>query len=358
MATYSGNGKPFVGAYNVGLQAPLDTRLVVDSKANLLDRSDAAGALGRYTYIGMPVIVKSENAIYILTAADSTVEANWAKLPTMGDISSLIGAMHFIAVLPVVSGEDFSDALATYKASHLGYAEQAGDIFIWGTKEYIYNGTAWQEFGDEANVVTSIGGEKGAITLKSDNTARGTINIKVYTEGANKGMLYAELILPNAEDMVLGTYEIDDELVTLGANTTINGAIAQLEYRIQANKSAAEAAIEALDEKYEAKEEATATALTDLDTRVKQNTSDIEELKAKQDINCYTKTVTTGTSVEIAAAEHGCGVSPMVTCYYEGQLVELVQALGSTGTVTLSWNSNTVVSAEHPIKVIIMGIPA
>jgi hypothetical protein len=325
MATYSGNAKPFVGAYNIGLQAPLDTRLVVDQKSNLLDRSDAAGALGKYTYVGMMVVVKNEGAIYILTAADSTVEANWAKIPTMGDISGIAGGMHFISVLPVVEGQDFAGALAAYKAEHTSYLETAGDIFIWGTKEYIYSGSAWQELGDEANVVVSLGGANGVITLLNGQSATGSVNLTMVN-----GQLQANLVMPVASDIAMTGYAKAQTAADVAANDTVSTAIGKIEKKMEEN------------------EETTSAALNDLNRRIIDLVIPVK----------YVTTISSDSgshSATITAATHGCGTEPLVTVYYDGSQVIIDQSINANGDVTLAWAAGTTISAEHPLKVVILG---
>lgn len=59
---------------------------------------------------------------------------------TQADIADIAGAMHFRGI---VTGADAATALATITDP------EAGDIAIYGTTEYVYNGTAWQILGDE-----------------------------------------------------------------------------------------------------------------------------------------------------------------------------------------------------------------
>jgi hypothetical protein len=59
---------------------------------------------------------------------------------TQADIADIAGAMHFRGI---VEGADAATALATITDP------EAGDIAIYGTTEYVYNGSAWQILGDE-----------------------------------------------------------------------------------------------------------------------------------------------------------------------------------------------------------------
>ena len=83
-----------------------------------------------------------------------TVAEGGTNLPTAGAvytaiqsaISGLAGAMHFVGK---IEGDTFEAALAAFKAAHAEYKEAAGDIVIWGVKEYVYDGENWDELGDE-----------------------------------------------------------------------------------------------------------------------------------------------------------------------------------------------------------------
>lgn len=79
------------------------------------------------------------------------------------------GAMHFIAVLDSTA-ETFAAALAAYKASHTSYVEASGDVMSWKVKEYVYNGSQWQELGDETRYAV-----KGEI-VNSDIAANAAIS--------------------------------------------------------------------------------------------------------------------------------------------------------------------------------------
>lgn len=83
-----------------------------------------------------------------------TVAEGGTNLPTAGAVytaiqtavSGLAGAMHFVGK---IEGDTFEAALAAFKATHTDYQEAAGDIVIWGVKEYVFDGTNWAELGDE-----------------------------------------------------------------------------------------------------------------------------------------------------------------------------------------------------------------
>ena len=73
--------------------------------------------------------------------------ASTNKVATQADIADIAGAMHFRGI---VTGADAATALATITDP------AAGDIAIYGTTEYVYNGSAWQILGDEGVYETQV----------------------------------------------------------------------------------------------------------------------------------------------------------------------------------------------------------
>ena len=63
--------------------APLDARLVVGEKADL-----TASGTFPYSYVGMPVVCKADNKIYLLIGSDPTVLANWKEVGSDVDLSN------------------------------------------------------------------------------------------------------------------------------------------------------------------------------------------------------------------------------------------------------------------------------
>lgn len=76
------------GTFSIGsniepnVSAPLDARLVCNTKQDLLDAASFP-----YSYLGMQVAVVSEGKSYILIAADTTKEASWKENGSGGEIT-------------------------------------------------------------------------------------------------------------------------------------------------------------------------------------------------------------------------------------------------------------------------------
>lgn len=78
----------FSGSLEVLAGAPIDARLVVNTKADL-----TANGSYPYSYVGMIVSVKDEGKAYILTAADPTLATNWSPIEGSGGDSIQVSVM-------------------------------------------------------------------------------------------------------------------------------------------------------------------------------------------------------------------------------------------------------------------------
>ena len=96
-------------------------------------------------------------------------------------IQGLTGAMHFAGVTDPEDGDTFADRVAALYGAE---SPEAGDIVIDGTKEYVYDGSAWKELGDEGTYAT-----KAAL-----ETAVSGIQIAGVALGQDHAVTAAELI--------------------------------------------------------------------------------------------------------------------------------------------------------------------
>lgn len=88
-------------------------------------------------------LAKKQDTLVFKTAYD----ADTNKAVTESDIAFLEGAMHFIGI----SSTDPSQGDPTIPGVS---AFTSGDVCLYGTKEFIYDGTTWREIGDEGIYVT------------------------------------------------------------------------------------------------------------------------------------------------------------------------------------------------------------
>lgn len=207
--------------YNYGLKTPvpIDARTKVYSKNDLIDKTKWSYAEEFFT--GLPVWVDNstnadENGMYILSAlrgkdvnlvdissASPTQKENawacWTKLPSQKYVDDLVASLgrilRFVDVItPESTSETIKQGVARYRTTHTDYHTQVGDVFIFGTKEYVCTSyptpETWTEIGDEANVVTSIGGKTGAITLDASATTDGSVLLAIDASGKITGTVY------------------------------------------------------------------------------------------------------------------------------------------------------------------------
>lgn len=63
-----------------------------------------------------------------------------------------------------------------------------------------------------------------------------------------------------------------------------------------------------------------------------------------------------GTSATILAATHGCGATPIVTCWLNNKIVELDVTKNTAGDITIGWNGTTTISAQNPLTICVIGM--
>lgn len=123
-------------------------------------------------------------------------------------IANISGAMHFIGA---ITGDTFDEALAAYKTEHPDYKEAAGDVVVWGVKEYVYDGAAWQELGDESLYALKS-------TTIGTQTLAANINLETLATDMGLGAL-------SKKDSAKGT--VDGQTISgLKASGTSTGSIA------------------------------------------------------------------------------------------------------------------------------------
>lgn len=164
-------------------------------------------------------------------AADEEAIANRIALldaPTTGRVSvleskvdALNSATHFEGK---VEGESFEDAIA---ASDKTFA--AGDIVIYGNKEYIYDGSAWIELGDttaESGRITALESLVGTTSVQSQiSTAIGNALSGLSDESKNSGDADLVKVTVNQADGNVTGVVVDDSKLDAAFKST-NDAVA------------------------------------------------------------------------------------------------------------------------------------
>ena len=140
---------------------------------------------------------------------DSLVSAAQVATFVAAEIAGLEGAMHFRGVITRQTGETDAEAIARVITS-----PEAGDVVVMSdnAKEYIYDGTAWSEVGDEAEFVkktTTIAG----VDLQ-DNITK--------TE-----LLTALNVEDGAEVNIVESVKVNGSALTPDSNRAVNVTVAE-----------------------------------------------------------------------------------------------------------------------------------
>ena len=161
-------------------------------------------------------LVKKQDALKFMTEPS---ESN--KVATAADIADIAGAMHFVGVSetnPATSGASIP--------SHEG-AFKAGDVCLWGVKEFIYTGDGaeqgWKEIGDEGLYVTKATTIAG-VEIQSGISKENLLKALNVADGAQVNKL--EKVKVNGTDLNIVDKAVDVTVTSGSANGTIavNGA--------------------------------------------------------------------------------------------------------------------------------------
>ena len=140
----------------------------------------ARGGTGASTLASGEVLVGNGTNAVTTKAIDAAVTSGSNNLITSGAVqaaiatatSGLTGAMHFkgIATVEITDGSTTDPAIDGY------LSKTAGDVVLYGNKEFVWTGTAWEELGNEGSyalsTVTITAGEglTGGGTLETDRS--------------------------------------------------------------------------------------------------------------------------------------------------------------------------------------------
>lgn len=165
-------------------------------------------------------------------------------------VDALNAATHFEGK---VEGESFEDAIAA-AATHKTF--EAGDIVIYGNKEYIYDGSAWIELGDttaESGRITALEGLVGTTSVQSQiSTAIGNALSGLSDESKNSGDADLVKVTVNQADGNVTGVVVDDSKLDAAFKST-NDAVALNTAAVDDHKTrieALEATSKALDKTY------------------------------------------------------------------------------------------------------------
>lgn len=171
-------------------------------------------------------VIKAEKRDLVFASAYNP-ETN--KAATVADITTAVadlnGAMHYVG-----KEEKLPTDVSGYKA---------GDVIIVGIKEYVFDGTKFDELGDEGAIGTAIAGIKG----ESNNTAGKTVKKVTQTNGAvtveyqDISINGTQVQVPKA-DGTEGTETLNARLDAIKAGASAE--VTALEEKVTANTTAIE----------------------------------------------------------------------------------------------------------------------
>lgn len=153
----------------VGIAASTAVTTSLADEAGYYTSDNVEGALAEVGAVIDGLGTASEADIATTAITEESTDAGLvsaAQVATFvkAEVAGLTGAVHFRGI--VTKLEDITDP-------------KSGDMAIVGVKEYIYNGTTWQELGDEGAYVTK---EDGKSLVADTEIAR----LAAMSDGANK----------------------------------------------------------------------------------------------------------------------------------------------------------------------------
>ena len=153
-----------------------------------------------------------------------TAESDIDELQTQ--VAGLTGAMHFVGTSTTDPTEEGGPTIASHEGEY-----EAGDVCLYDGKEYIYDGTNWEEFGDEGNHLTKAQADTYYVPLQR------TVNGKALTDNIT---LSATDVGADATGTAAGLIAgLDVEAIEVGPSETIatisetDGVVAATKQSIQ-----------------------------------------------------------------------------------------------------------------------------
>ena len=242
-----------------------------------------------------------------------TAESNISTLQTQ--VEGLTGAMHFVGTSTTDPTTD-GPTIATHEGDY-----QAGDVCLYDGKEYIYDGTSWQEFGNEGDHLTKEQADTYYVPKER------TVNGKALT--GNITLSAGDVGADAAGTAAAAIQALDVEAVEVGASETI-ASISETDGKVAATKQSIKIAI---------------SQVTDLQAKLdsKLEEGDIPE---SFDITATSNDFTASggaNSVTINLTQSASSVSGKLTKNLDGTKLDFGGSISANG-VTLTANEGTVTS--------------
>ena len=101
-----------------------------------------------------PTAAEGTNTTQIATTA-------FVKTAVDSATAGLAGAMHYIGVTTTAITDGSTTSTISINSENVTAA--TGDVVIYGSKEFVFNGTSWAELGDPSNYILKVTGETGEV---------------------------------------------------------------------------------------------------------------------------------------------------------------------------------------------------
>ena len=173
------------------------------TKSQISDAGTAAGS-----NVATSAIVDSDSSADLPTKAQV---ATYVAAKTAG----LTGAMHFIgtATVAITDGSTTDPTISGYTFGTNGANAENGDVVLYGNKEFVWTGSAWEELGNEGSyalssvTVTGSDGLTGGGALSSNQTITHAVptGAAASTKGTSGGRTYIQTITTDKFGHITGT---------------------------------------------------------------------------------------------------------------------------------------------------------
>ena len=287
-------------------------------------------------------LAKKQDVLVFKTAYDA--ETN--KAVTESDIAFLEGAMHFVGVSstnPVTEGPTIPSVTAF----------TSGDVCLYTTKEFIYDGTNWHEIGDEGIYVTKTTTIAG-VDLQDNISKAELLSALTVEDGAQVNVL--EGVKVNGTDLTVSGKSVD---ITITSGTTsgtvaVNGtdvAVTGLKSAAYEETTAFDAAGAAASAETSAKEYADtkiASAITALDATVSGESAQGVAVEITEANGVITNVTVTGPDLSNVYDEKGAAASAETSAkeYADTKIASAITTLDATVSGASSGNVTTVQVVE------------
>lgn len=242
--------------------------------------------------------VKDKADASTVTELSGKVTKNTEDISTInGKLAGLTGAMHFV-------GTSTTDPLSEGGATVEGHETFAsGDVCLYGNKEFVYNGTAWVELGDEGSHLTKT--EAAETYLKKTDAAATYITADKAATDIASAKNEAIAAAGTATDTKLGAYSTTTEVEGListakseaiaDAGTAADGKITEA-LKDYTNTTDLNAALD------------TKAAKSDLETTEAKAAANATAIKALQDVGAEKNVIQTASAEFNISAERELSV--------------------------------------------------